>query len=200
MKKYHKWTEEEKQYLAEIVSGKSHTQIIEAMKEKFDIEFSRHQIRDTLRRNGLKTGTDGRFKKGQVSLTKGMKGFKGANSTSFKKGHIPHNTKEIGSERINKRGYVEVKTEIGGRWKLKHRIKYEEYHNIELKNSDSVIFADGDKRNFSKENLIKLNKRLLLIANQYGLIKDNTKLTETGIIIAKLILRLQDIEKGQNGK
>ena len=75
------------------------------MKEKFDIEFSRHQIRDTLKRNGLKTGNTGRFVKGQVSPTKGMKGFKGANKTSFKKGHIPHNTKEIGSERINKRGY-----------------------------------------------------------------------------------------------
>ena len=52
---------------------------------------------DRLRKSGAAT----RYKKGNDTWNKGKKGFMGANATSFKKGQKPHNTKEVGSTRID---------------------------------------------------------------------------------------------------
>jgi hypothetical protein len=52
---------------------------------------------DRLRKSGAAT----RYKKGNDTWNKGKKGFMGPNVTSFKKGNKPHNTREVGSIRID---------------------------------------------------------------------------------------------------
>ena len=108
-KPQHRWTDEEKEYLASIVKGKTYKELLALMNEKFDYEFSSQQIESALRRYNLKTGNTGQFKKYHEPWNKGLKGYIGANKTSFKKGTIPPNYKPVGTERFAKDGYIEVK-------------------------------------------------------------------------------------------
>ena len=106
--------------------------------------------------------------------------------TMFKKGHIPKNHREIGSERITKDGYIEVKIEDPDVWGLKHRLIYEEHYG-EIPAGYSVIFGDGDKLNFDINNLILVSRSELLLMNRNKLIKNDSVLTKVGVNIAKLL-------------
>lgn len=197
---HHFWTKEEKEYLAQITYGKYYNEIINLMSKKFNYEYTYNQIKSAVKRYKLKTGFDGKFKKGHIPANKGTKGLTGSNKSSFKKGNIPSNTRKIGDERVTRDGYIEVKIALRGKWALKQRLLYEKYNDEKLTSNEVVIFADGNKQNFSKENLLKVTRQQLLILNREGLIKDDIALTKTGLTLSKLILKLQDIEKGQNGK
>lgn len=56
MAKYHKWTEEEKQYLKEIAPGRSTMEMKKLMTEKFDYPFTTEQIKTACVRYGFKSG------------------------------------------------------------------------------------------------------------------------------------------------
>lgn len=85
----------------------------------------------------------------QIERTKG---------TRFKSGQDPHNTVPIGTERISKDGYIEIKVrhvKNGGKndnFEFKHRVIYEDYFG-EIPKGFKVYFIDGDKRNFEPWNL-----------------------------------------------
>lgn len=90
-----------------------------------------------------------RFKKGCIPQNKGQKlspeVYAKVARTMFKKGHRPVNHKEIGSERVNIYGYIEVKVAEPNKWKLKHRIIWEQVngaipkgHNVQFRNHDSL--------------------------------------------------------------
>ena len=185
-KPQHRWTDEEKEYLASIVKGKTYKELLALMNEKFDYEFSSQQIESALRRYNLKTGNTGHFKKYQEPWTKGLKGYMGANKTSFKKGTIPPNYKPVGTERFAKDGYIEVKVKDPNVWELKHRYIYEKHHS-EIPKGYNVIFADKDITNFDIDNLILVSKAEMLILNKNKLIFEDKELTKTGVNIVKLI-------------
>ena len=44
----------------------------------------------------------------------------------FAKGNVPPNHRPVGSERISKDGYIEVKVAEPNKWRLKQRVVYEE--------------------------------------------------------------------------
>ena len=115
-KKQHKWTDEEKEYLASIVKGSTYKEITKQMNGKFEYNFSEEQVKGMMYRNKLTTGTGGYFKKGSTPWNKGLKGYMGANKTSFKKGTIPPNYRPVGSERINMEGYTEIKVKDPNKW------------------------------------------------------------------------------------
>ena len=185
-KPQHRWTDEEKEYLASIVKGKTYKELLELMNEKFEYEFSSQQIESALRRYNLKTGNTGQFKKYQEPWNKGLKGYMGANKTSFKKGTIPPNYKPVGTERFAKDGYIEVKVKDPNVWELKHRYIYEKYHG-KIPNGYNVIFADKNISNFDIDNLILVSKAEMLILNKNKLIFEDKDFTKVGVNIAKLI-------------
>ena len=192
-KKQHKWTDEEKEYLASIVKGKSYKEITKLMNEKFNHQLSEMQIKGAMFRNNLTTGTGGHFRKGSIPWNRGLKGYMGANKTSFKKGTIPPNYKPVGTERIVKDGYIEVKVKDPNKWELKHRLIYKEHHG-EIPKGHNVIFADRDKRNFDIDNLILVSKAQMLVLNNNKLIYNDKELTKTGVNIANVMLKLSEIE------
>lgn len=192
-KNQHNWTNEEKEYLALIVKGKTTEEILNLMNEKFEYEFSLTQIRSAMNRYKLRNGIDCRFEKSIEPWNKGLKGYIGPNKTSFKKGNIPPNHKEVGTERINSEGYIEVKVSEPNRWKLKHRLIYEKYHG-EIPKDHVVIFADGNKMNLDINNLISISRHQLLVLNGNNLIYEDTDLTKTGVNIANLIIKLRDFK------
>lgn len=73
-----------------------------------------------------------------------------------KKCYKPGASRPIGSERVDKKGFIEIKT-AENKWVLKHRYLWEKYHNKKIPDNHYVIFMDGDKRNFDKENLVCLS-------------------------------------------
>lgn len=102
--------------------------------------------------------SDGRFTKGCVPWNKGKQHNVKNESTRFKKGLIPHNTRDLGVEHIDKEGYTYIKVSNPSTWKLKSRLLYEWYTGEALTKSDSVLFLDGDLTNFRPGNLIKVTR------------------------------------------
>ena len=185
-KPQHKWTNEEKEYLASIVKGSTYEEITKQMNDKFEYDFSEEQIKGMMYRNKLTTGTGGYFKKGSTPWNKGLKGYMGANKTSFKKGTIPPNQVPIGTESITKGGYIKVKVGEPNKWKLKQRYIYEQHYG-EIPKGHNVIFADRNIRNFDINNLVLVSKAEMLILNNNKLIFEDKELTKVGVNIAKVI-------------
>lgn len=185
-RKQHKWTNEEKEYLALIVKGSTYKEITKKMNDKFEYNFSEEQVKGMMYRNKLTTGTGGYFKKGSTPWNKGLKGCMGANKTSFKKGTIPPNQVPIGTESITKGGYIKVKVGEPNKWKLKQRYIYEQHYG-EIPNNYNIIFADGNKMNFDIDNLIAVSKSEMLILNNNNLRFEDKELTKVGVNIAKVI-------------
>ena len=185
-KPQHKWTDEEKEYLALIVKGSTYKEITKKMNDKFEYNFSEEQVKGMMYRNKLTTGTGGYFKKGSTPWNKGLKGYMGSNKTSFKKGTIPPNQVPIGTESITKGGYIKVKVGEPNKWKLKQRYIYEQHYG-EIPNNYNIIFADGNKMNFDIDNLIAVSKSEMLILNNNNLRFEDKELTKVGVNIAKVI-------------
>lgn len=191
----HIWSEEEKQHLAEITPGRGYKEIQSMMSCKFGFDYTRHQIKGAITRNKLNTGRTGRFEKGRATWNKGTKGLTKANVTSFKKGQKPHNYKPLGSERITKDGYCEIKvSDTGRRWRPKHVLIYEKHHGKVPKGS-VVIFLDGDKRNFDIDNLHLVTRNQLAMLNKNSLIQKDAELTKTAINVVDLMKKISAIEK-----
>ena len=185
-KPQHKWTDEEKEYLASIVKGSTYKEITEKMNDKFEYNFSEEQVKGMMYRNKLTTGTCGYFKKGSTPWNKGLKGYMGANKTSFKKGTIPPQYRPVGSERITRDGYTEIKVKDPNKWELKHRLIYKQHYG-EIPKGHNVIFADRNIQNFDINNLVLVSKAEMLILNNNKLIFEDKELTKVGVNIAKVI-------------
>ena len=190
----HKWSEEEKEYLKNIVKGHTYKEITVLMNNEFKYQFTEGQIKGALNRYKLKTGLNGNFKKGSTPWNKGLKGYMGANKTSFKKGTTPPQYRPVGSERINKEGYLEVKIADPNKWELKHRYIYKKYYG-DIPKGHNVIFADTDKTNLNIDNLILVSKSEMLILNRNKLIYEDNELTKVGVNIAKVIDKVKKISK-----
>ena len=191
----HIWSDEEKQYLAEITPGRGYKEIQSMMSCKFGFDYTHHQIKGAITRNKLNTGRTGRFEKGRATWNKGTKGLTKANVTSFKKGQKPHNYKPLGSERITKDGYCEIKvSDTGRRWKSKHLVVYEKHHG-KVPRGSVVIFLDGDKRNFDIDNLHLVTRNQLAMLNKNSLIQKDAELTKTAINVVDLMKKISAMEK-----
>ena len=111
------------------------------------------------------------YQKGRTPENKGKKqtefmsaeGIEKTKATRFKKGQLPHNTRQIGAERIcSKDGYIYIKTELRGRFKLKHRVIWEQHHG-KIPKGYNIQFKDGNRKNCHIENLyiIPRNEQVL---------------------------------------
>ena len=153
-----KYTKEILQFLKEKRKKYSIAEIQPMLKEKFNLVVKETSIRNVCSKHKITGVNKGQYKKGHIPKNKGTKGFMKANSGSFKKGQKSITKKKIGTERIDKDGYILVKIKDPDVWKRKHRVMYEKYHNVKLKKGEHVLFLDQNKRNFSKENLIRVSQ------------------------------------------
>ena len=200
MRKIHKYTKEEVQFFKEYTKGHCLKEIQEEFIKRFGWDITIGQIKGRLSTLNLKTGTNTYFKKGHISYNKGkpmpddvkekLKPFK------FKKGNLPPRHQEVGTEIITPKGFVKVKIAEPNIWKYKHKLMYEKYHNVELSNKDIVIFIDNNKRNFSKENLVLVNKSIMLdINNNLNFHTDDIEIRKAVIALAKARYELRNKKK-----
>lgn len=111
----------------------------------------------------------------------------GANRTSFKSGNLPHNTRELYSERTNKDGLIEIKVDTN-KWISKHRYVWEQYNNRKVPKGKVVIFLDGNKTNFEIDNLKLISRGALLILNRkYRHILKDKELMRSCVDLSELI-------------
>lgn len=122
--------------------------------------------REKIRRSGLLSANHPnviacRFPKGHVPDNKGKKMppeiYAKCQSTMFKKGQTPHNHREVGSERINKDGYIEIKVAEPNKWMVKHRVIWEQV-NGEIPKGHNVQFKNHDPQDCRIENLYLISK------------------------------------------
>jgi hypothetical protein len=202
-----KYFQEHVDFLKENIVGASFKELTEMFNKRFGMELKTSSLISLADRHGLhngrntafKTGWEPtQFKKGQIAWNKGKKkSWKGGEETQFKVGHRPHNWVPIGSERITKDGYIQIKIQEGKfqkNWKGKHILIWEE-HNGPVPEGHNVIFGDGDRRNFDLNNLILVSKKQMLGLNRNNLIQNDAELTRIGIVIADLNYKVSERRK-----
>jgi hypothetical protein len=198
----HKYTEEEQKFMAEYVPGHSYREIQQAFIEKFGWEITLGQVNAYIGNHRLYTGRTGRFEKGQEAHNKGKKMppevYEKAKATMFKKGQAPINYRPVGSERISKDGYIEVKVGDPNKWDLKHRIVYEQAFG-KIPNGYALLFLDGNKLNCDISNLKLIRRSELLIMNRWSLRGEDAQSTDVASNLARLIDETNRKKKRNNG-
>lgn len=197
-----RYTKEQKQFLRENVVGRSYRELMDTFNEHFDTNISYTQIKDVLHRMRLSNGRDGGFKKGNTPHNKGRprtewmtkEGIEQMKKTEFKRGCTPLNLLPIGSETIcHGNDYVYIKNEEG-RWQLKSRWVYEKHYGM-IPEGYKVTFVDGDKHNFDINNLMLITTSEQAIMNNLGLYSKDAELNKSGILIAKVLNKINKKER-----
>ena len=183
-----KYTDEMKQFILDNYKGRYNQELADLFNQKFNTNITSRTIKSYKANNKLNSGLTGKFRKGQIPHNKGKKMpsevYEKVKHTMFAKGNIPPNHRPVGSERISKDGYIEVKVAEPNKWRLKQRVVYEEAKG-KIPEGCPIIFLDGNKRNFDIDNLRCITRSELLYLNCNGLNNSN-EITETGILMARL--------------
>lgn len=187
------------EFLMNYIPGHEESEIRAAFNEKFGIILAKGQIKNFKHKYNIKSGTHGGcFKKGQIPHNKGQRLSPELRakieSTMFKKGQIPATYRKVGSERINVDGYTEVKVEDPKKWRLKQRVVWEDFYHEKLKSNEVVIFLDGNRQNFSIDNLFKMDRSSLVRFNQDHLYGDNKDISLSAAILASIKGRMSTIK------
>lgn len=190
----HRYSEEQKKFIIDNNYGKYSKELAEMFNQHFNTNITAKEIAYFRRNHKLNSGLTGQFKKGNISHNKGKKqaeymskeAIERTKATRFKKGNRPQNYRSVGSERINKDGYIEIKVEEPNKWQLKHRYIYEQHYGT-IPDGYNIMFADKNKLNLDINNLMLISKSEDLIMNRNKLIYEDSELTKTGHLIAKVI-------------
>lgn len=177
-----------KQFILDNYKGRYNQELADLFNQKFNTNITSRTIKSYKANNKLNSGLTGKFRKGQTPHNKGKKMpkevYEKVKHTMFAKGNVPPNHRPVGSERISKDGYIEVKVAEPNKWRLKQRVVYEEAKG-KIPEGCTMIFLDGNKRNFDIDNLRCITRSELLYLNCNGLNNSN-EITETGILMARL--------------
>ena len=190
----HRYSEEQKEFIITNNYGKYSKELAEMFNQYFKTNITAKEIAYFRRNHKLKSGLTGQFKKGNVPHNKDKKqveymskeAIERTKKTRFKKGNKPKNYRPVGSERITKDGYIEVKVADPNKWETKNKIIYKQYFG-DIPEGHKIIYADGNKLNNDINNLILVSDNEELIMNRHRLRTEDIELTKTGYLIAKVI-------------
>ena len=165
------YKKEEKEFLVKFIPGHLSAEIQDVFREKFGRCLTYDQIKNFKGNNKICSGVNTKFKKKHVPANKGKKmseeQYAKCKATMFKKGGVPPNYRPVGSERVNVDGYIEIKVKDPNKWKLKHRVVWEQ-HNGKIPPDKIVIFKDNNPLNCTIDNLMLISKEENLKMNNIG--------------------------------
>ena len=209
------WTPERAEWFVSYVPGHSEREIVAEHERVFGWPMTDRQVANGKVKYGVKSGTfGGRFEKGRASSNKGRKwddfmspeGQEACRRTQFKKGQVSGNAlsrwQPVGSERVNKDGYVEVKVSEGLQrkpncnFRMKHHVVYEQHHGA-IPDGCNVVFADHDKRNFDPGNLVAVPRDLWGVITHGGMQYHDRESLEACMNLATLKRALFDARCGE---
>lgn len=203
-----KWTEEKIDFLKEYAPWHTRKEVQEEFNRRFNEEISYVAIKQQCYERGIKSRIphSGRFRKGNATHNKGKswdewmpeESAEHCKATQYKKGHIPHNIREIGSERVRADGheFVKISDELGKRnFKLKSHVAWEAANGREVPKDHVLIHADNDKSNNISDNLVLVPKSVQCKLNERGYSWHDRKSLEACITLVKLDSKIYDIRK-----
>ena len=191
-----KYTEEQKQFLRDNFAGTSREDMTAMFNARFGTSLPLSKVIPLAYRLGLKNGRLRltQFRKGHATWHKGKKHPLGEKHPRYR---------PVGSEHVDKRGYIIVKVADPSKWRRKHTLVWEEAHGPAPK-GHTVIFADRDHANCSLDNLILVSRAQLGVMNRRGLCAADAGLTRAGKAMAETILligkRKREVRRGAGGK
>ncbi|MEG0528441.1 MAG: hypothetical protein RR531_13085, partial [Longicatena sp.] len=147
---YHKYTNEQKQFIYDHVKGITSIELTKLFNARFELDITPKKIKAFMGNHKLTNGVDASFKKGREPINKGTKGMfnVGGNKTSFKKGQQSVNTLPLGYEAVKSDGYVYIKTNMLGRdyrdmWTRRSKVVWESVNGI-LPTGYYLLHLDGN--------------------------------------------------------
>lgn len=203
--KWTKYTPDQAEFLVRMIPDNPFKVVVDEFNKKFEREITLSQVRAYAKNHKLRTGRDTRFKPGHIPCNKGKKqtefmtseAIEKTKATRFKKGQRSINWRPVGSTRITKDGYIEIKVKDPNIWKLMHRVVWEK-ENGPLKKNEAIMFLDGNKTNCELSNLKKIKRKDLVRYNHRGIRYDNPALTDAYMNVIQLENYTREAEK--NGR
>lgn len=185
-----KYTEEMHLFMREYVPGHTYKEIQAEFENVFKQHISLGGIKSYLKNHHLNTGFTGRFVKGSIPANKGQKMssevYEKCKATMFKPGQEPVNHRQVGSERITKDGYIEVKIAEPNKWRLKHLVVWEKA-NGPIPKGYVLLFLDSDKTNTDISNLKLIKRSELLVMNRFNIYGNDAETMDVAANLAQLI-------------
>lgn len=114
----------------------------------------------------------------------------------FQKGLTPPKKRPIGSETIERDGYIKIKV-AENLWMEKHRYIWEQTHHKTVPKGHVVIFADSNRNNFDPNNLILVNRGELVQMNKNGRITNFKEITQSNLALTKLELTINKAKRSK---
>lgn len=181
--------QEIKDFIYANYSGNGPKTMAEMIDERFGYQVTPAVIKSFYANHHIHSGVSGYYSKRHEPWNKGMTGYHalGSEKTHFKKGNLPHNTVRVGTERISKDGYLEVKVAMPNKWEGKHRIIWREHYG-EIPDGYVVIFKDQNIRNLNPENLMCISRQQLSILNHHLKLGQFSEVNETKELISRLMV------------
>lgn len=193
--RYRVVTRDQARFIADNYKKLSRGDLLAAFNRLFGAGLLPSQLRTFITNHKIKSGRTGCFEKGLVPWNTGTKGFTHANIMSFKQGNVPANWEPLGTERLTRDGYIEIKiaernpyTGRATRYKLKHVVLWEQAHGPVPK-GHAVAFRDGEKLHCGLDNLMCVSRAELLRLNKYHYIDQLPEIKPSVLALAKLEVR-----------
>lgn len=175
-------------FMREVVPGRSKNEIAELANARYgEGTITPEQVAAYKKNHNIPSGLDMRFRKGRVPHNKGThpKTTGRMGETQFKKGNRPHNARPVGSERVTRDGYIEIKVAEPNKWELKHRVVWEELHGP-IPDGNLIVFRDGDKLNLDPDNLVMISKSVNARLNHMCLRGTEPDYFDTAVLVARV--------------
>ena len=158
------WSDEIVAFVRKHSPNHSRAELTKLINDEFGTDFKESAVKSFCLRMRI-PGKCARFTKGHRPWNKDMKGLAiGGKETQFQKGSIPHNHRPVGSERIAKGGFIEIKIAEPNKWRPKHHVIYEQAHGA-IPKGYVVRFVDNNQLNLSPSNLIAITKQANALLN-----------------------------------
>lgn len=199
-----RYTDEMIEWLKAYTPNHSYKEITQAFNERFKCNQSLVALASYNKRLKIKNGVDGRFYKGHTPYTKGLKiteyaspeAIERSSKTRFYKGQPSINKKPIGSERVDRDGYILVKTAEPNKWSFKHRVVWERTYGA-IPKGMIIMFLDQNRANCSIDNLCLCSKGDMAVINHEIKLTDDPELNRAVVNIAKLKNVIHNKKRGK---
>ncbi len=191
------------EYVRQIAWHRTTEEVRTMLNEKFGTDYTYKQIKSIKQNHKIHSGLTGQFEKGHKPWTKGKSieeicykpdSYARWDSHHWYKGHRPYNAVPVGTETVDKYGYIKVKIAEPNAWEFKHRIIYEKAYGP-IPKGMLVALIDGDKTNLSPENMMLIDQHENGFRHRYaGMYEGNHELGKAVILNSKLQSRIEELD------
>lgn len=195
-----KYSQEEVLFLKTYIPSHTHRETVEEHNKRYpDNPMTIRQSHSFVKNYKVKTNYNGRFVKGQTAPNKGKKwddfmskeAQANSRKTTFQKGNKPHNHKPVGSIRLTRDGYWEIKTAEPKTWTLMNRYVWEKHHGP-VPADHAVIFLDGDTNNYDISNLALVSRQELIELTRQDMRTEYAQITESYLNVLRLMEKVNE--------